>query len=151
MKHVTTLGAALLALTVTGAAFALPLKVRTAGTKAQHVIMCPDCKSKVACATAGDYTIGLSVDLEGPKVGTGRLVVHVQDKTKAPVTGAAVVATVSMPEHKSAGKRITLKHDRHGRYLGSTNAMGHTGAYRLEVAVTPAGGDTVNQVFTFRR
>ncbi|MCC2672350.1 MAG: hypothetical protein K0Q72_4822, partial [Armatimonadetes bacterium] len=35
--------------------------------------------------------------------------------------------------------------------LGSTNLLNHSGLYRVEVAVTPSGGDTVKQVFSFTK
>jgi hypothetical protein len=151
VKHYSTLAIAVTTVGLASAAFALPLKVRTEGTKSQSTVMCADCKTKVSCAQVGDYVLGLTVDLESGKVGNGRLIVHVQDKAKAPVTDAKVVANLSMPEHKNAGKALTLKHQAHGQYQSNTNLLNHPGAYRVEVAVTPASGDTVKQVFTFSK
>lgn len=143
-----TAGAAVLLAT---AVVASPLKVQTPGTKSQTVLMCEDCKSKVACARVGDYTIGLTVDLENPKLGTGRLAVHVQDRQKKPVTDARVTVALAMPDHKHGGKPVSLTHDRHGMYSASTQNLRMPGRYVAEVAVTLASGDTVKQKFGFTR
>lgn len=151
MKYMGPLTAAALALLVAGAALAAPMKVRTEGTKSQAVIMCKDCSAKAACAKAGDYLVGLTVDLQSPKHGTGRIVAHVQDKGKQPVTDAKVTVALSMPDHKHGGKPIVLKHEGHGKYAIGTNRLEMGGRYRAEVAVTTAGGDTVKQVFSFTK
>jgi len=133
------------------AAFAGPVKVVTKGTKSQNVFMCPDCKTNVSCARVGDYIIGLAVNIENPKLGTGKLVAHVQDAHKQAVNDAKVAVTLSMPEHKHGGKPIALKSRGHGEYAATTNALGMSGAWRAEVAVTPKSGDTVKQVFAFSK
>lgn len=136
------------ALTV-GIAGASPLKLKTEGTKSQTVTMCADCKAKVTCAQVGDYIVGLVVDQENPKLGTGNLVVHVKNAAKEPVKDAKVVVNLTMPEHKHALKPFTLKHDAHGKYFTTIKDLKMPGAWKAEVAVTPANGDTVKQVFTF--
>lgn len=150
MKQLTPLIAAA-AVMLAGAALAAPVNVRTEGTKAQTVIMCPDCRSKIACAGVGDYVIGLSVDLENAKLGSGTLTAHVQDKSKHPVTDAKVSVALSMPDHKHGGKPIAMKHAGHGKYSAAAQHLGMTGRYRAEVSVKTAGDDTVKQVFSFSR
>ncbi|MBM3457431.1 MAG: hypothetical protein FJX77_02690 [Armatimonadetes bacterium] len=134
-----------------GTALAAPVNVRTEGTKSQTVVMCPDCHKKSACAQVGDYVVGMSVDLDNAKLGTGRLVAHVQGKDKTPVADAKVSVAISMPDHKHGGKPLELKQDRKGHYIGTSNRLGMAGRYRAVVSVTPAGGDTVKQAFTFTR
>jgi len=140
---------ALTALT-TMAAIAGPMNVKTKGTKSQTVAMCPDCKSKITCAKVGDYTIGLAVDQEYPKLGKGKVYVHVKSGDQ-PVTDAMVEVALSMPNHHHASKPLALKHETHGRYVGATTGLNMTGAYAAEVKVTPAGGDVVKQSFTFAK
>jgi hypothetical protein len=140
---------ALTALTAVSAV-AVPMNVKTKGTKAQTVAMCPDCKTKISCAKVGDYTIGLAVDQEYPKLGKGKVFVHVK-KGDEPVTDAKVELALSMPNHHHADKPLTLKHEAHGRYVGSTAGLNMTGAYAADVTVTPAGGDAVKQSFTFAK
>ena len=129
---------------------ASPLKVRTEGTKSQTVVMCPNCKAKVACAQVGDYNVGLLVDQDNPKLGTGKLVVHVQDKAKKPVEGAKVEVTLSMPKHEHGSKPIALKAGKPGEYAAPIQNLGMAGAYRADVAVT-VDGDTVKQAFSFSK
>jgi len=150
MKRTLTLAATAAALLIT-AVTASPLKVKTAGTKSQAVTMCADCKEKITCATVGDYIIGFDADLESPKLGTATVAVHLRDKAKQPVTDAKVLATLTMPNHKHQNETpVTLKHVGHGRYVTSTHFT-MTGIWKAQVEVTPAGGDTVKQVFTFTR
>ncbi|MGV3722615.1 MAG: FixH family protein [Actinomycetota bacterium] len=139
------------ALLLTSAALASPLKVKTQGTKSQTVTMCAECKGKVSCAQVGDYTIGLDANLEYAKLNSTVLSVQVLDTARNPVTDARVVATLSMPNHKhGSNKPLTLKHAGHGRYIANTKLV-MTGAWRAEVAVTPASGDTVKQTFVITR
>lgn len=132
------------------AALAAPLKTRTLGAKSQQVKMCPDCKEKITCAKAGDYTIGFDADLDSPKTGAAKVAVHVLDKAGKPVENAKVTATVSMPQHGHGKKPLTLKSTGHGRYEADTNLM-MPGAWRADVEVTPASGDTVKQAFSFSK
>lgn len=131
-------------------AIAAPMNVKTAGTKSQTVTMCPDCKTKISCAKVGDYTVGLAVDQEYPKLGKGKIYVHVK-KDDQPVTDAKVEVALSMPHHHHASKPLTLKHEAHGRYVGTTSGLNMTGAYAAQVTVTPVGGDAVKQNFTFAK
>jgi hypothetical protein len=148
-KNITIASA--VALLLTSAVLAGPLKVKTQGTKSQAVTMCAECKGNVSCAKAGDYTIGLNANLENDKLNSTSLSVHVLDTAKNPVTDAKVAATLSMPNHKHGGnKPLTLKHTGHGRYVANTKLV-MTGAWRAEVAVTPASGDTVKQTFVITR
>lgn len=151
IKFRSALAAAGITMILAGAAFASPLKVRTEGSKSQVVVVRPDGSSKTARARVGDYRIGLTVDLESVKLGTGRIIAHVQDKNKKPVTDATVNVALSMPHHKHGSKPIELRHSSHGRYVGATNRLGHRGLYRAEVSVALTGGETVKQVFSFRR
>jgi nitrogen fixation protein FixH len=145
-----TLGSAV-ALLLASVALASPLKVKSQGSKSQTVTMCAECNEKITCAKVGDYTIGLDADLENAKLNSTVLSVHVQDEAKNPVTDAKVVATLSMPHHKhGSNKPLTLKHTGHGRYVANTKLV-MTGAWRAEVAVTPASGDTVKQTFIITR
>jgi hypothetical protein len=134
-----------------GAAVGGPLKVRTHGTKSQNVVMCAECKAEVQCARVGDYIIGLTADLENPKLGSGRLTAHVQDSDNRPVTDASVRVTLSMPDHRHRSKTVALKHWGHGQYVTTAPRLRMSGRYDAEVAVTLAGGDTVKQVFSFTR
>jgi hypothetical protein len=148
----TIFGAATLAAVVAaGAVAAGPLKVTTPGAKSQSVLMCEDCKSKVACAKAGDYTVGLGVDQDNPKLGGGRITVHVRDAAKNPVSDAKVTVALSMPEHQHGGKPVALKHQGHGKYVATVNNLGMSGTYKADVAVTTSGGDTVKQSFGFTK
>ena len=132
------------------AVFATPLKVRTHGGGSQQVVMCPDCKSKITCAKAGDYLIGFTADLENRKTGAGRVSVHVQDAQKKPVTDATVTVALSMPKHGHARKPIVLKHASHGRYDARTQFQ-MAGAWQANVEVTSHGGDTIKQAFSFSK
>jgi len=150
MKPLYPLAIAAVAVCAAGVAFASPLKVRTFGTKSQQVIMCPDCSAKLACAKVGDYSIGFSADLESPKSGAAAVAVHVLDKGKKGVDDAAVVVTLTMPNHKHGKAPFTLKSAGHGRYAAATKLV-MPGAYQADVAVTLAGGDTVKQSFSFTK
>jgi hypothetical protein len=146
------LGAATLAAMVAaGAVVAGPLKVTTPGAKSQSVLMCEDCKSKITCAKAGDYIVGLTVDQDSPKLGNGRVTVHVRDTAKNPVADAKVTVALSMPKHEHGGKPVALKHQGHGKYVATVNNVGMSGAYKADVAVTTSGGDTVKQSFSFAK
>ena len=125
------------------------VRVRTKGAKSQSVQMCADCKKKISCAAAGDYLIGLSVDLENPKVATGTFVVHVLDKTKKPVTDADVSIQLDMPKHKHEIDPLEAKHVSHGKHVATTR-VGMPGTWIATVSVG-MGGDTVKQAFTFSR
>jgi hypothetical protein len=149
-RHTFGLAVGVLAVLAVGSVFAGPLKVRTLGTKSQETIMCPDCKSKVSCAQVGDYTIGLVVDQDNAKLGTGKLIVHVQDKTKKPVEGAKVSVALSMPKHEHAAKPVDLKGGKHGEYSTGIQHLGMPGDYRADVAVV-VNGDTVKQAFSFTK
>jgi hypothetical protein len=138
-------------LVLAGSAAASPLRVRTAGTKSQLVVMCPDCSQMITCAQMGDYLVGLSADLENPKFGLARFNLRVTDKDGAPVSNAKVALVLSMPEHGHASKPFTAKRAGKGKYVASTNALVMQGAWRAEVALTTLKGDTVKQVFTFTR
>ncbi len=127
-----------------------PLKTRTLGTKSQEVVMCPDCREKIACAKAGDYTIGFDADLDSPKTGSGKVAVHVKDAAGNPVENAAVTVTLTMPDHKHGKAPLKLKSVGHGRYQTATQLV-MPGAWKATVEVRPAGGDTIKQVFTFAR
>lgn len=144
------IAAGLMALVAAGSVFASPLKVRTLGTKGQETFMCADCKTKVSCAQVGDYTIGLVVDQDNPKLGTGKLIVHVQDKAKKPVDGAKVTVALSMPKHEHGGKPIALKGGKDGEYTSGIQHLGMPGDYRADVAVV-VKGDTVKQAFSFTK
>ena len=146
---ITLMGLTLAGLAAT-AGLASPVQVRTAGTKGQHTFMCPDCKTKVACAQVGDYRIGLVVDVDNPKLGTGKVVAHVQDKNKKPVNDAAVTATLSMPDHKHALEPLTLKSRGKGEYAAPVHGLGMTGGWNALVEVN-VGGDKVHQTFSFAR
>jgi hypothetical protein len=150
MKRITAPLLAICALYVASVVVASPLKVRTLGTKAQTVEMCPDCKSKLSCAQVGDYTLGFKADLESPKSGITTLDVHVQDAAGNPVETAKVVVTATMPGHGHGQKPLTLKGAGHGRYTAKTIFV-MPGAWRAAVAVTPVTGDTVRQSFSFSR
>jgi nitrogen fixation protein FixH len=143
------LAAAALALAA-AAASAGPLKVRTLGTKSQQVVMCPDCNEKISCAKAGDYTIGFDADLDSPKTGAPKVAVHVKDQAGKPVEDAKAVATLTMPRHEHGKKPITLKNTGHGRYEAPTQLV-MPGTWQTDVEVTPAGGDTVKQSFSFSK
>ena len=149
-RNTLTLIVGTVAVLAVGSVFASPLKVRTLGTKSQVAFMCADCKTKVACAQAGDYTIGLVVDQDNPKLGTCKLVVHVQDKAKKPVEGAQVAVALSMPKHEHGGKPLSLKAGNPGEYATSIHGIGMAGAYRADVAVT-VNGDSVKQAFSFAK
>jgi hypothetical protein len=142
--------AAILTTLAVSAVSAGPLKVRTSGAKSQEVVMCPDCHEKLACAKAGDYTIGFDADLENPKTGAARVAVHVKDLAGNPVEHAKVVASLSMPKHRHGKRPFALKHVGHGRYEAGTNLV-MTGGWTADVAVTPPSGDTVKQKFSFSR
>lgn len=129
---------------------ASPLKVSTADSEAQMMLRCPHCNMPLAGAKTGDYTLGFAADLENPKLGNARLIVNVADKSGAPVNGAKVTVTLSMPEHGHGLRPLTAKGHGNGRYWVVTNlAMG--GTWNAEVAVTTPKGDTAKQVFTFGR
>lgn len=152
MKHGKIHIAAITSFSLLGiAASAGPLKVATKGTKSQSVFMCPDCKTNVSCAKVGDYIVGLVVDVENPKLGTGQLVAHVQDARKKSVNDAKVVVKLSMPVHKHSAKPIALKSRGDGEYAAKTNTLGMSGGWLAEVAVTPKSGDTVKQLFAFTK
>lgn len=133
-----------------GSALAAPVPVKTLGTKSQTSFMCPDCKSKVACAQAGDFRIGLVVDVDNPKLGTGMLVAHVSDKHQKPVDNAQVTVTLSMPKHGHGKKPIALKSKGDGEYTASVQGLGMTGQWNALVDVN-VGGDRVHQTFAFTR
>lgn len=135
--------------TVASAAFGSPLKVVTRA-KNQTVVMCPDCGEKLSCPAAGDYLLGMEVDLDSPKTGGTVLAVHVLDKEKKPVKGATVKVTLSMPAHRHRREALALRHTGHGRYESAT-VISMTGGYQAEVAATLPGGDTVKQTFAFTR
>jgi hypothetical protein len=131
-------------------AVASPLKVKTEGTKGQNVVMCPDCKEKLACAKAGDYTIGFAAEVDNPKLGNGKIIVHVKDKGGKPVTDAEVVVKLTMPEHKHGKEPLVLKSAGHGAYAAATQ-LGMGGTYHALVQVAPKGGDAVQQTFSFAK
>jgi YtkA-like len=129
-----------------------PLKVGTAGGDSQIVIMCPDCGAPIACAKVGDYALVFSADLEDPKLGLARLTIRVTDKSGAPVNGLKVVVTLSMREHKHALRPMAATSlFGKGEYWVSTGQLQMDGVWNAEVAVTTPKGDTVKQVFTFRK
>lgn len=132
-------------------ALAGPLKVTTKGKSAQQIEMCKDCGEKLTCAKAGEYLIGLDVDLDNPKTGAAALAVHVMDQAKNPVSNAKVKVSLTMPGHKHKMRdALTLRKTGHGRYEAATVIV-MPGAYQAEVAVTLAGGDTVKQSFGFSK
>lgn len=139
-----------LALVAAGSAAASPLKVRTEGPGAQTSIMCPDCKTRVTCAQAGDFRIGLVVDEDNPKLGTANLVAHVHDKNKKPVDNAKVSVTLSMPKHGHGKKPIALKSRGHGEYAAPVQGLNMSGAWKAVVEVNQAG-DIVRQSFGFTK
>lgn len=141
-----TVGLALVA----SAALATPLKVRTLGRTSQQIVMCPECNEKVTCAKAGDYLIGLDVNLDSPKTGVATVAVHVMDKDKQPVRDAKAKVTLTMPAHGHGREPLTLRNTGHGRYETAT-VIRMPGAYQADVAVVPASGDTVKQSFSFSR
>ena len=145
----TLLGGALAVAALSSVA-AAPLKVKTVGTRGQTSFMCPDCKSKVTCAQAGDFIIGLVVDQDNPKLGTGNLVVHVQDKAKKPVNNARVSVTLSMPKHGHGKKPMVLKSRGHGEYASQVQGLNMSGAWQAVVEVS-AAGDVVRQTFSFAK
>lgn len=131
------------------AAIASPVRVHTLGTKSQAVEMCPDCKSKVACAQVGDYRIGLSGDLPA-KQGSGSFTVHLQDKSGKPVPNAKVEVTFSMPKHGHS-MTVPAKHRRMGEYVATSNRLSMPGGWEVEVRALLEGGDTVKQRFAYSR
>ena len=150
MKRTMMLAVSAAVLLVT-AGVAGPLRVRTRGGKSQQVIMCPDCKDKLTCAAAGDYLVGLDVNLDSPKTGAAVVAVHVMNKDKTPVTDAKVKLALSMPGHGHRRREaLGLRHTGHGRYEAATTIV-MQGAYQADAAVTLAGGDTVKQSFSFSR
>jgi hypothetical protein len=149
MKRTMVLAASAAVLLV-AVGIASPLKVRTLGSKSQQVVMCPDCNEKITCARVGDYTVGFDADLDSPKSGAATVAVHLKDKTGKPVNDAGVVATLTMPKHEHGKKPLTLKNTGHGRYEATTQLV-MSGGWRADVEVTPAGGDTVKQSFSFSR
>lgn len=149
-RTLTTLLGGVLAVVTLGSVAAAPLKVKTQGTKSQTSFMCPDCKSKVTCAQAGDFIIGLVVDQDNPKLGTGNLVVHVQDKAKKPVDNAKVSVALSMPKHGHGRKPIVLKSRGHGEYAAQVQGLNMSGAWQAVVEVN-AAGDVVRQTFSFAK
>ena len=142
--------AAAVTLLVAGSGVAGPMRVKTYGAKSQTVVMCPDCKEKIACAKAGDYTIGFDADLDSPKTGAARLAVHVKDAAGKPVNNAKVAVRLSMPKHEHDARTVTLKSAGHGRYHANTQLV-MPGGWNAEVQVTPASGDTIKQGFSFAR
>ena len=140
-----------MALVLAGSAAASPLRVRTAGTASQMVVMCPDCSQMITCAQMGDYLLGLSADLENPKFGQARFRIRVSDQNGAPVNNAKVTLVLSMPQHGHRSKPLAARSEGKGRYVAATNALVMQGAWRAEVALTTPKGDTVKQVFTFAR
>jgi anti-sigma factor ChrR (cupin superfamily) len=139
------------AVAVTTAAASGPLKVRTRGTASQQIVMCPDCREEIACATVGDFILGLAVDLQNSKTGLTRLTVHVRDEKSTPVTDATVAITLSMPRHRHRSRVLTARHQGHGRYVINNASVRMTGDWQAEVAATTAQGDTVKQEFAFKR
>jgi hypothetical protein len=132
------------------AALAAPLKTRTLGTKSQQVVMCPDCSEKIACAKAGDYTIGFDADLDSPKTGAAKVAVHVKDAAGNPVENAVVTVNLAMPDHQHGKAPLKLKSVGHGRYQAATQLV-MPGGWKATVEVKPATGDTVKQTFSFIR
>lgn len=133
-----------------GAALAGPLKVRPLGGDSQIVLMCPDCSQPIACARAGDYTIGFSAETISPKSGIARLIVRLNDAAGKAVNNAKVAVHLTMPEHNHRVKKpIQLKRERNGKYTGITSRLLMTGAWEAEVAVTTPKGDVVKQKFGF--
>jgi hypothetical protein len=150
MKAMMVLAASAVVL-LGSAAVTSPLRIRTRGARSQQVIMCPDCREKVTCVTAGDHLIGLDVNLDNPKTGGAVVAVHVMDKEKKPTRDAKVKLTLSMPGHGHRRREaLTLRHTGHGRYESATVIV-MPGAYQADVAVTVAGGDTVKQSFSFSK
>lgn len=145
----TVLGGALAVVGISGA-MASSIPVKTAGTKSQTSFMCANCKTKVACAQAGDFRIGLVVDIDNPKLGTGKLVVHVQDKDKAAVDNAKVSVTLSMPKHGHTKKPINLKSNGEGEYAAQVQGLQMPGGWNALVEVN-VDGDAVHQAFVFSR
>ena len=133
-----------------GSLAASPLKVKTLGARSQTVVMCPNCKEKITCAKAGDYTIGFDADLDNPKLGSGRIAVHVKDAAGKPVSNAKVAVKLSMPGHGHEPRTVALKSAGHGRYAANTRLV-MPGGWNAEVQVTPASGDTVKQSFAFSK
>ena len=150
MKQVISLTAWATLLLVTAGA-ASPLRVRTRGARSQQVIMCPDCKERVTCVTAGDYQVGLDVNLDNPKTGAAVFAVHVRDAARNPVPNARVRVALTMPQHRHPGREaLSLRHTGHGRYEVATTVV-MPGAYRADVTVGLPGGDAVRQSFSFSR
>src|SRR4051812_4489050 len=108
---------------VASLALAGPLKVHTLGTKSQQTEMCPNCKEKVTCAKAGDYTIGFLPDLDSPKTGGAKVAVNVKDKAGKPVDDAKVVVALSMPKHGHKKDSLALKSTGHGWYESKTQLV----------------------------
>jgi nitrogen fixation protein FixH len=90
------------------------------------------------------------VDQDNPKLGTGKLIVHVQDKAKKPVEGAKVTVALSMPKHEHGAKPVELNGGKHGEYSTGIQHLGMPGDYRADVAVV-VNGDTVKQAFSFAK
>jgi len=84
-------------------------------------------------------------------MGLTQLIVSVTDRSRAPVKDARVSVTLSMPEHGHGLKPMTAIAHRNGQYYRSTFQLRMAGVWNAEVTVTTARGDTVKQVFTFRR
>lgn len=150
MRRIELLSALAGAVLLAGAVAAAPLQVRTYGSKSQQVVMCPDCKEKIACAKVGDYSVGFDADVENTKTGAARVAVHVKDKAGKPVDDAAVTVTLTMPKHAHGKKPLELKSAGHGRYETAT-ILGMAGGWKADVQVKPATGDTVTQAFSFAR
>ena len=135
---------------VASTAFASLLKVRTLGKASQQIVMCPECNEKVTCAKAGDYLVGLDVNLDSPKTGASTVAVHVMDKDKKPIRDAKVKVALTMPGHGHKREPLMLRNTGHGRYEAATMIV-MPGAYQADADVTTAGGDTVKQSFSFSK
>jgi len=149
-NRLNILAVAAAAVLAASAALAAPLQVRSLGTKSQTTEMCPNCKDKVTCAKAGDYTIGFHPELETPKTGGAKIGVHVKDKAGKPVDDAKVVVKLSMPKHEHDIAPLDLKSAGKGWYETKTQLQ-MPGGRKADVEVTPKSGDTVKQSFSFSK
>jgi hypothetical protein len=139
-----TLISASAAILLMTASSASPLKVRTLGSKAQQVVICPECSEKLSCAKVGDYLIGLDVNLDSPKTGAATVSVHLMDQNKKPVTDAKATLALSMPSHGHKRELLHLRNSGHGRFEAATVIV-MPGAYQADVEVSPAGGDRIRR------
>lgn len=149
-KRSIRLALSTLALTMIPAlSLASPLKVKPGG-EGQKVIMCPHCKEPIAVTQAGDYTVAFSGEEIHPKTGAARFYIRVTDPSGKPAMGAKVALTLSMPAHHHGPVKVPVTAGKEGQYVAVTSLSPHMrGEWTAAVEITPPGGQSQTETFTF--